>query len=236
MRDELKKANDPVPLESVGIADAFDTVLDQAHEEADFLNRIEDPAWVEWLNFERKASSDQPHPHDGIWAKEDAANVFFRKQLTQRSLTACVLDPRTGLTLKLGAGGWLPKVKDAWRMEPFRDNYIDVDEGVFGPEGALIQGQARPVFFMASAFQIWFHSTFPFVVRVGRPPGAGSYRIDDEPLISKMKELIEAAPSLGIPRAALQCAEEAKGAGTLESRAKRLERRYVGKFRPQRSF
>jgi len=61
---------------------------------------------------------------------------------------------------------------------------------------------------------------------------AATYGNADEPLISKMRDLMR-SKGMSIPKAAKAVALEAKGGGTFESRSKRLERRFRKQAPPE---
>ena len=60
----------------------------------------------------------------------------------------------------------------------------------------------------------------------GRPRGSGSLAVEDEPLVNEMCELIDEEKARSPHDAARQVAERASGGGTLDSKIRRLERRY----------
>ena len=64
----------------------------------------------------------------------------------------------------------------------------------------------------------------------GRPVGSGSFEATDEPLLEEMRAAILERTAHSPSAAAYQVAERADGAGTLESKVKRLARRYSEKF------
>src|SRR5262249_13472672 len=72
----------------------------------------------------------------------------------------------------------------------------------------------------------------PLIVRRrGRPPGSGSLAVTEPVLADGMRKLIDADPQLSPTAAATGLAGTAAGGGTLESKARRLAKRYVEKFR-----
>jgi hypothetical protein len=66
--------------------------------------------------------------------------------------------------------------------------------------------------------------------RRGRPPGSGSYARNDEILVDRMHEMVTSGVAENPWRAAVKLAPEAFGGGILESKAKRLLKRYSEKF------
>ncbi len=66
--------------------------------------------------------------------------------------------------------------------------------------------------------------------RRGRPPESGSLKPADAPLVEEMWRLIEADPTLAPTAAALRVVDRAAGAGTTDSKAKRLAQRYSEKY------
>lgn len=66
--------------------------------------------------------------------------------------------------------------------------------------------------------------------RRGRPSGSGSYEPADAPIIEQMREALLKEPSLSPTAAAMRLAGVAIGAGTLESKAKRLAEGYSAKY------
>ncbi len=64
----------------------------------------------------------------------------------------------------------------------------------------------------------------------GRKPGSGSFAQLDAPLVKEMKELIDSGKVVSPHAAATQIADRAKGAGTPESKVRRLINRFNEKF------
>ena len=64
----------------------------------------------------------------------------------------------------------------------------------------------------------------------GRPQGSGSYEASDAVLADEMRAAILQEPSLSPTAAAMRLANRAAGAGTPDSKAKRLAERYSAKF------
>ena len=64
----------------------------------------------------------------------------------------------------------------------------------------------------------------------GRRKGAGSLETMDEPLLQKMRPLIQSHAVASISQAAAKVVNRAAGAGTVESKIKRLARRYNERF------
>ena len=228
----MQRSYGPIPATAIGLADAFDLLVQHAYEETDFYRRIDDPLWLDYVVFEREASKEE---HEArafeVLTTNVAANIYFRLQLHRGSLVANVLDPRTGTTLQLSSFGWLPKIEHAHMLvEPLSD-FIDTDDGMIGPEGSVIAGKMHPVYFEKSAYREWMRNVFPGARGRGRPQDSGSFRLMDEPLVQKIHEMRMRNSLISVSNAALELSNEAHGAGTPESKAKRLERRYVRKFR-----
>lgn len=64
----------------------------------------------------------------------------------------------------------------------------------------------------------------------GRPKGAGSFAEDDDVLMSKMHRLVTDGGALSASEAAKEVVSKAAGAGTPESKIKRLTKRYYQRF------
>ena len=62
--------------------------------------------------------------------------------------------------------------------------------------------------------------------RSGRKKGSGSFASQDAPLLKEMKDMIEGKDALSVWAAAMKVANNAAGAGTPESKGKRLAKRY----------
>ena len=71
----------------------------------------------------------------------------------------------------------------------------------------------------------------PAPAKRGRPPKSGSYEKSDIPLIEEMRRLIGNGDAKLVWEAAGAVAERAEGGGVLESRRKRLAKRYSEKYR-----
>ena len=65
--------------------------------------------------------------------------------------------------------------------------------------------------------------------RSGRKKGSGSYEKQDAPLVEEMKELIDSGDAASPHAAAMQVVGRAKGAGTQESKVRRLVDRFKDK-------
>lgn len=66
--------------------------------------------------------------------------------------------------------------------------------------------------------------------RPGIKPHPSSLAAEDQPLLEEMRQLIEAGEVTGPNPAALHVVGRAAGGGTLESKVRRLEKRYLQKF------
>jgi hypothetical protein len=118
------------------------------------------------------------------------------------------------------------------------DHVVDPYDEVYpGPEGTLLHGAYRPVFFWRNEFERWFKRTFggSTVKRRGRKLGSGSYQRADEPFLMKMHKLIKKTSAKSANDAAGQVADGAPGAGTPESKRDRLAKRYRERFPSERN-
>jgi hypothetical protein len=154
-------------------------------------------------------------------------------------LFALVRDPNSGLILKLDPQGWQPLPRPPLYFHK-RSEYEPItcgldfdyvtdpyDELFSGPEGTLIDGSYRPVFFWRKAFDQWFKRAFAGVSskRVGRKPGSGSFETDDQPFLQEMDRLIKDGIAASVEDAANRVAERARGASKASTRT-RLAKRY----------
>ncbi len=228
------QSDDLIPLDAISLPDAFDLIVQEAFEDANFYQRIEGADLIGFLEGCRQAEiEDYGLEHSDEIIRQLAADILFRSQLAIGNITACVLHPASGIILQLPTSGWMPPLECLHGM---MFSHIDPDNAFFGPTGSVILGKARPVFLMKNEFKHWFDAAFPDATKIGRPPGSGSFRSADEPLVAEMARMMEADVNLSVPSAALKVANRAIGLATIESKAKRLERRHRDYLRSRRSL
>ncbi len=163
----LAKADDAIPAGAIRLTEAFSLV------KRAFLNVYpdfpisDDPFVLGLLEMNRDRERQRlKHRGDGgdgqIFSID--CNVFFRERLRAGELNAYVRDPQSGEILRLRTVGWIP---DQWLMpDGFIQAGIDSDHihpddpNTPGPDGALLRGALRPVFFYFDEFEKWLEHTF----------------------------------------------------------------------------
>ena len=130
------------------------------------------------------------------WHTWKEANLFLRRELEAGHLTALIWDPRAGEALRVSRNGWVPA---RWCKPPayipsgiWSDFVHPQDYDQLGPDGTLIDGMLRRVFFRRKAFTEWMKQRLITVRkrRLGKKPGEGSYLPIDMPLLRQMAKLI----------------------------------------------
>jgi hypothetical protein len=178
------------------------------------------------------------------------AHLTYGELLNGEILYTYIRDPMTGEILQLDPAGWTPRARSSTPLTVPDSRYFEIhagdlgdhvvdpyDEVYPGPEGTLLHGAYRPVFFWRNEFERWFKRTFggSTVKRRGRKLGSGSYQRADEPFLMKMHKLIKKTSAKSANDAAGQVADGAPGAGTPESKRDRLAKRYRERFPSERN-
>ena len=80
---------------------------------------------------------------------------FYVWSLSLKNLEACVRDPETGDVLQLRSDDWIPSSWDDYIPPVIWTDYIVPNNyEAPGPNGTLIRGALRPVFFMRDEFRL----------------------------------------------------------------------------------
>jgi hypothetical protein len=238
-KEETPKAHDLLPAGTIGFGEAYDMVLSKILDDAtildhrlsqdlkDLLARNEQE--VLQLDEYQDARAVQHFQSNYVFKK---AEVFFRTILRDEELTAYVRDPGDGSRLRLAIAQWLtyPLILRLDLPPTFGGDFLD-DSPLSGNPSTFVRGARRPVFFDRGEFDTWFNKIFPKSKHAGgRPTGSGSYAPMDEPLLWKMRELIQSKQAKSANDAASKVAKESQGGGTIDSRQRRLHRTYLHKF------
>ena len=174
----MKEAEDDlIPVDTIRLTDAYERVLDAVDAHPEIL-----PAFDEdLLELLAKSRDKEREIQDAgvfdeeleeFWYRKKEVNIFLRKQLEDKKLVACVLDPKTGGRFQLSSVGWIP---DRWTDEipsGIWSDYISPDDYEYlGPTGTFLRGALRPVFFQKADFDRWFETTCKSENQQGqRPP------------------------------------------------------------------
>jgi hypothetical protein len=238
-KEETPKAHDLLPAGTIGFGEAYDMVLSEILDDRTVLDRGLPQDMKELLSKNEQEALRLNEYEDARAAQLFRSNyiykeieVFFRTVLRERELTAYVRDPEDGSRLQLTAGEWsaYPLILRLDLPETFHSNFLD-DYPLSGNPNTFVRGARRPVFFDKGEFETWFNKVFPKEKHAGgRPAGSGSYAPMDEPLILEMDELIKSKKAKSPTDAARIVAPKASGAGTLESKQRRLRIAYRQKF------
>jgi hypothetical protein len=165
--DDIPRAEDAIPKAAISLTDAYGCVLNVVSNHPELLPKFGEE-WSDALEKsreeERKAQHD-PETFDQEleeeWHRRKEANLFLRLQIEAAELVACVRDPQTGDVLQLRSDDWIPSEWDDY-IPPgiWTDFVIPDDYEAPGPNGSLIRGALRPVFFMRDEFEAWFKEAF----------------------------------------------------------------------------
>jgi hypothetical protein len=234
-------AEDPIPGKAIRLGAAFERVAEAISRDPKIVNTLEEH------DFDISSEVEKLKLADHL-KTQAAADLFFRAHLTYgdtiygENLYTYIRDPKTGDILP---GGWTPrdrisgfKVKPSGYCPgaPVGDYVIDPYDDIFpGPEGTILHGACRPVFFWRAEFERWFQKAFGTSKRRGRPPGSGTWEKADEPLLEAMRLLIERGSAKSPEDAARKLVHRAEGAGTPRSKQTRLAKRYRKQFPPERN-
>lgn len=167
---ETPRAHDALPVGAILLSAAYELVLDAVLENPNALPEFEED-WSKALEESKKYEEEHQDPSEfdaelaAFWHEKKRANLFFRMCLDERQLAALVLDPRTGRALELIPPGWVSDKWDTYIPSGIWDEYIDCENyDSPGPEGSVIDGAVRHVFFDKDDFKKWFAKYFPSVM------------------------------------------------------------------------
>jgi hypothetical protein len=215
----------PIPSDAKGLSDAFHTVLYAVVPEwPDLYDEVEHIE--EKTSYHAFETGREPDLSDYKFALECVAralcraNQFFREKLAAEEVIAFVQHPDTREQMPLRGPGW--QAAEPSMLRGMLDDHGGTGDNPAHPD-ATIAGQKCSVFFQTDDFDKWLKSTFGGAR--GRPFGSG-WLSSDQPLLREMARLIATGKASSPYNAAHQVASKAAGGGTLESRVRRLERRY----------
>jgi hypothetical protein len=214
--DDLPGAEEsnPIPPDAIGLADAYYAVLCAVtpnwSDLYDEVDRIESDLAKHVL--EKGTDPDLSHFDWALHGTERVQRQFLRRSLVAQELTAHVQNPETKELVPLRAAGW--EAVDPSLLGGILDDYGGTIENPAHPD-ATIADVKCPVF-----------TAKKFRRPVGRPPGSGSWRLADEPLLMEMQQLIHTGKATSPFSAAGQVVGKAAGGSTDESKIRRLVRRY----------
>ena len=229
-------ADDPIPENAIGFYDAFYQTWETAQKsskrlELDQDDREEIRRCTESGLKQFVGDYSQEQLDDIVMGKE--VNLFLRNSITDGRLVACVRDPETGDILQLQRDGWHIKFyPEEWGFVLYNNVHPD-DPLNPGPSDVMVRGKARPVFFLKDYFERWLKKTFEAQKRRGRKRGSGSFEKADQPLVQEMRPLVESGRSPDY--VSKKFADRAVGAGTVDSKATRLAKRYRSLYPSERN-
>jgi hypothetical protein len=165
--DDLPLAEDSIPKEAISLTDAYECVVGLVIKHPELLPKF-DEDWSEALlksREEERKIQDDPEVFDKEleqeWHQRKEANLFLRLEIEAKRLVACTRDPEIGQTLQLRSDDWIPSGWDDYIPPGIWTDYIIPDDyEAPGPNGTLIRGALRPVFFMRDEFEAWLKKTF----------------------------------------------------------------------------
>src|ERR1700737_3918303 len=172
--EEIPWAKDAIPKEAISLTDAYGCVVSLVSDHPELLPKF-DEEWSEVLRKSREEEGKIGHDPETFdkeleeeWHRRKEANLFLRLEIEAKELVACTRDPETGDILQLRSDDWLPIDWDDYIPPGIWTDYIIPDDyEAPGPNGTLIRGALRPVFFMRDEFEAWFKKAFgstgPFV-------------------------------------------------------------------------
>jgi hypothetical protein len=165
--DDIPRAEDAIPKNAISLTDAYDCVVSLVSNHPELLPKF-DEEWSDALlrsrAEERKIGHD-PETFDREleeeWHRRKEANLFLRLAIEERELVACTRDPETGDILQLRSDHWIPSDWNDYIPPGIWTDYVIPDDyEASGPNGTLIRGALRPVFFMRDDFDAWFNKAF----------------------------------------------------------------------------
>jgi hypothetical protein len=258
VRNRPEFADDPIPTKAIRLSAAFERVAEAVSKSPKIMEELEeqdiDCSAVAKVEDRWKALGEHEincNPSVRRWKDQVAADILLRAYLTYgellwgEKLRAYIRDPKTGEILELDSRGWEPAARSSKPFTINRSRYFETSAGISGdyvidpydeifpgPEGTLLHGAYRPVFFWRDEFERWFKKTFGVIApeRKGRPRGSGSWEVADQPLLTAMHELIQRGAAKSALDAASRVVETAAGAGSRESKITRLAKRYNKQF------
>jgi hypothetical protein len=165
--DDVPQADDAILKNAISLTDAYDRVVSLVSNHPELLPKFDDD-WSEALRKskeEERKIQDDPEAFDKEleeeWHQRKEANLFLRLEIEAKRLVACTRDPEIGQTLQLRSDDWIPSGWDDYIPPGIWTDYIIPDDyEAPGPNGTLIRGALRPVFFMRDEFEAWLKKTF----------------------------------------------------------------------------
>jgi hypothetical protein len=192
--DDIPQARDAIPKEAIWLTDAYEWVASLASNHPENLPKF-DGDWSEALRkskeLERKIQDPEVYDGEleGEWHRRKEANLILRLGIEAKELVAYVRDPLTGEILQLSSDDWIPSDWDDYIPSGIWSDYIIPDDyEAPGPNGTLIRGALRPVFFMLSEFEVWFKQTLGGT----KPAAKTNVPIRDPVLAHRQLAVIEA--------------------------------------------
>ena len=165
--DDIPRADDAIPKDAIRLTDAYECVVTLVSNHPELLPKFDEDrseALRKSREEERKIQDD-PEAFDKEleeeWHQRKEANLFLRLAIEAKKLVACTRDPETGDILQLRSDDWIPSGWDDYIPPGIWTDYIIPDDyEAPGPNGTLIRGALRPVFFIRDEFEAWFKKTF----------------------------------------------------------------------------
>jgi hypothetical protein len=94
------------------------------------------------------------------------ANLLMRTGLGRSELIACVLHPHSGIVLQLHWRDWIADEWSEYIPWGIWSDFIYRDHESPGPNGTLLDGLLRPVFFVRSEYHEWLAKKFGASVKI----------------------------------------------------------------------
>lgn len=244
MLDWDKCSNDPVPMKSIRLSDAFEQVQHALRANPKVFFDTVDPSIQEYLiksqKFEEQRDiweNESRRSLDELQRRKEAV-VFFRSNLGRGEFIAYVRDPEDGAILQLDCRDWAPIGGRLLLLEPpysFEEDFLDNAE-FSGNPNTFIRGAYRPVFFWQKEFELWLGKVFGQKKSRGRRRGSGSYLNLDMPFLERMHEMIKAGEAKGAHDAACKVAKDVPHRNAqVSSIVTRLHKSYGRVFGPEQN-
>jgi len=165
--DGPPQADDAIRKDAIRLTDAYECVVSLVRNHPELLPKF-DEDWSEALQRSREEESKVQHDPETFdkeleeeWHRRKEANLFLRLEIEAKKLVACTRDPKTGDVLQLRPDDWIPSGWDDYIPPGIWTDYITPgDYEAPGPNGTLIRGALRPVFFMRDEFEAWLKNIF----------------------------------------------------------------------------
>jgi hypothetical protein len=205
----MREAQDAIPKNGILVTDAYEELVAELRDYPERLPEF-DEHWSEWLAASREAEKKLGHDPEAFdedleryWHLRKEANLFLRLEIEAQRLIPCVRDPQNGDILKLRANDWIPAEWDEYIPSGIWSDHIEGrDSDAPGPQGSLLHGALRPVFFLQDEFDTWKRDRLDIVAdhapTISRPPASVESKIQRDAVKEAVQHIWEGSIPAGI--------------------------------------